>query len=229
MTKLLMLFFCIIPVLSGCSIFDDVFEKNYSLSAVASFPGDINELKEIWFLCDKCLSNTLCGYNEVEQCKNVTIPSRNIALSKAVGRANIEVVHFLVDTAKTDVNGVSGIYQETPLTIAAYYGTKAHQDIARFLLTRGADINQPYVAVGGTPLGVAMWKHNVDFAKFLLKSGANISASAYGERQNYACHKAIGENLPELYPLIPGCCALALHDLNFDPNIKPLTIPQCPE
>ncbi|WP_434659022.1 ankyrin repeat domain-containing protein [Klebsiella sp. MISC125] len=208
-------------------MFNNIFEKNYSLSAVASFSDDINELKEIWFFCDKCLKGSSCKYNEVEQCENVTIPSRSEALSKAVGRANVEAVHFLVDVAKTDVNGVSGSYEETPLTIAAYYGTKEHQDIAAFLLARGADINKPYNAVGGTPLGVAMWKHNVDFAKFLLKSAANPSAGAYGKIKGDVCFKAINKNLPELFPLIPGCCALALRDLNFDPNIKPLTILQC--
>lgn len=217
----------LIPCFAGCSVFDDVFKKNYSLSSVASFPNDINELKERWFFCEKCLNNESCQSYDVKQCKDVTISSRGYALSKAVGRANIEAVYFLVDVAKTDVNGVMGEYKETPLTVAAYYGTKEHQVIAEFLLSRGANINKAYLAVGGTPLGVAMWKRNIDFAKFLLKHGADPSATISGKNDGYACNDAIRKNLPELFPFIPNCCAIALHDLNFDPNVAPQTIPQC--
>lgn len=160
------------PFLAGCSMFDDVFEKNYSLSSVASFSDDVNELKEIWFFCERCLSDELCENHVIKQCRDVTIPSRDEALSKAVGRANVEAVYFLVDVAKTDVNGITGKYKETPLIIAAYYGTQAHQDIAEYLLLHGADINKTYTAIGQNPLGVARWKHNVDFANFLLKHDA---------------------------------------------------------
>lgn len=166
----------IIPIVAGCGIFNDIFEKNYSLDSVASFSDDINELKGIWYFCEKCLNNGLCENYDVKQCKDVTIPSRSDALSKAVGRANAEAVYFLVDVAKTNVNGVTGEYKETPLIIAAYYGTKEHQDIAEFLLSRGADINKTYPAMGYNALGVANWKHNIDFAEFLLRHGAKPSA-----------------------------------------------------
>lgn len=164
------------PTFAGCSIFSDIFEKNYSLDSVASFPDDIDELKKIWYFCEKCLNNGLCEIYDVKQCKDVTVPSRNGALSKAVGRANTEAVYFLVDVAKTNVNDVTGEYKETPLIIAAYYGTKEHQNIAEFLLSRGADINKTYPAVGHNALGVANWKHNIDFAEFLLRHGARPSA-----------------------------------------------------
>lgn len=150
-------------------------KKNYSLDSVASFPDDVNKLKEIWCFCDKCLNDESCKNYDVEQCKNVTIPSRSEALSKAVGRANTEAVYFLVDEAKTNVNDVTGEYKETPLIIAAYYGTKEHQNIAEFLLLRGADINKTYPAVGRNALGVANWKNNTDFAEFLLRHGAKPS------------------------------------------------------
>lgn len=71
-----------------------------------------------------CLNEPSCKYEDVKQCRNITLPSRDEALSKAIGRANIGAVHFLVDIAKTDVNGVTGRYQNTPLIVAAYYGTK---------------------------------------------------------------------------------------------------------
>ncbi|CBG91278.1 ankyrin repeat domain-containing protein [Citrobacter rodentium] len=173
------------------------------------------------------MNNPSCENDIVKQCNNITLPSRDEALSKAIGRANVEAVHFLVDVAKTDVNGVTGRYQNTPLIVAAYYGTKDHQDIAAFLLSRGANINKTYPAVGGTPLGVAIWKRNATFAKFLLEHGADPSITINGREEGFACEKAMSKELPELFPMIPGCCSLALHDLNFDPNIAPETIPQC--
>lgn len=161
-----------IPFLVGCSMVDDVFEKNYSLSSVASFPDDVDELKEIWFFCERCLSDGQCENHGIKQCRDVIIPGRDEALSKAVGRANVEAVYFLVDVAKTDVNGITGKYKETPLIISAYYGTQAHQDIAEFLLLHGAYINKISPTIGRNPPGVARWKHNVDFVNFLLKHGA---------------------------------------------------------
>lgn len=50
----------------------------------------------------------------------------------AVTTANTEAVYFLVNKAKANVNGVTGEYNETPLIIAAYYGTKKHKEIADF-------------------------------------------------------------------------------------------------
>ncbi|EHL3468132.1 ankyrin repeat domain-containing protein [Salmonella enterica] len=217
----------LIPALTGCSIISDIFEKNYSLRAVASCPDDIQELKNIWHFCEKCLDDSSCNNVEVTQCKTVTIPSRNDALVNAIASANTGAVRFLVDAAKIDVNGTTTEYKYTPLIIAAYYGTKEHQIIAEFLLSRGADINKEYLAVGGTPLGVAIWKHNVDFAKLLLKHGAAPSVALYGKDEGFACRKAMSNELTELYPFIPGCCSRALHDLNFDPNIAPETISGC--
>jgi hypothetical protein len=176
--------FLVIPISSGCSMMDDIFKRNFSLSSVASFPNDVEKLKNIWFFCDRCLKGAECKPDDIKQCNSVTIPSRAEALSKAVGRANTEAVHFLVDVAKTDVNEATGEYQETPLIIAAYYGSKEHQNIAEFLLLHGANINKTYAAVGGTPLGVAMWKHNIDFAKFLLKHGADPSVTVNGRERS---------------------------------------------
>ncbi|MBA3216648.1 ankyrin repeat domain-containing protein [Salmonella enterica] len=226
--KVMMLLSAIfIALIVGCKTFDGLFEKDYSLSSVASFSDDIKELKTKWYFCEKCLNDGGCEIYDIKQCKDVTVPSRSEALSKAIGRANTEAVYFLVDVAKTDVNEVTGKYQETPLIVAAYYGTKEHENIGRFLLSRGANINKTYPAVGGTPLGVAIWKHNIEFAKFLLKYGADPSASVNGRIDGYACDGAVDENLPELFPFISGCCSMVLHDFNFDPNVAPLTIPQC--
>lgn len=147
-------------------------EDNFSLSSVASYPYNINALERMYYFCEKCIHAKSCHEYERQQCQNVTIPSRNEALSLAISTANIQAVYFWVDIAKADVNGVTGDYKETPLIIAAYYGSPKYQQIASFLLLRGADINKDYPAAGHNALGVARWKRNYDFEQFLLKYGA---------------------------------------------------------
>lgn len=156
----------------GCDDANIDSENNFSLSSVASYPYNINSLKRIYYFCEKCIHEKSCHKYDRQQCQNVTIPSRNEALSLAISTANIEAVYFLIDVAKADVNGVTGDYKETPLIIAAYYGSPKHQQIASFLLLRGADINKKYPAVGHNALGVARWKRNYYFEQFLLKYGA---------------------------------------------------------
>ncbi|WP_448692269.1 ankyrin repeat domain-containing protein [Salmonella enterica] len=108
---------------------------------MASFPSLIDELKNRWFFCEKCLNSTQCDYNDVKQCETVTLPDRNEALNLAVGRANTEAVYFLVNTTKVDVNSTMGEYNETPLIFSAYYGTEEHRKIADFLISHGSSIN----------------------------------------------------------------------------------------
>ncbi|WP_240196760.1 ankyrin repeat domain-containing protein [Salmonella enterica] len=123
-----------------------------------------------------------CKFDYVEQCKSVTIPERNNALSVAVTHANTEAVYFLVNQAKTDVNGITGRYHETPLMIAAYYGTKKHQEIASFLISRGANVNAIDLTKM-TILQTAIWKNNMDFVKMLLENGADPSLTYNGKRK----------------------------------------------
>lgn len=208
----------ITPIFTGCNVSSDIFEKNFSLSSVASFQNDLPELKAIWFFCEKCLGDISCKYNYINQCNTVTIPGRNEALARAVESANIEAVYFLVNVAKADVNGVTGRYQETPLSIAAYYGTKAHQKIAEFLLSHGADIDATGLT-SKTALMTAIWKENTDFAKFLLKNAANPSATPRGDIDGLACRYAAKKNLINLLPSIPGCCSLILNNQDVTNNI----------
>lgn len=204
------LFFMAVIALFSCEQYES--KRNFYLSPVASFPGTVTELKNRWFFCEKCLSGEGCKPDDIEQCKAITIPDRDDALNYAIGRANTEAVYFLVDVAKTNVNGVAGKSKETPLMIAAYYGTIKHQKIADFLIHQGADINETSSSPMDSALITAIWKNNVDFAIFLLKNGADPSVTAVGKKEGYACRYAMRKKLAELIPYIPGCCSLVGKD-----------------
>lgn len=180
-------------------------EKNLSLTSVASSPLAISELKERWSFCERCLKNNMCKQKEFHQCSSVTIKERNEALSLAVGSANIEAVHFLVEVTQADVNSITGRYNETPLIIAAYYGTAKHREIANYLLSHGADIDAIAKSPIDTALITAIWKNNIKFAKLLLEKGANSLLSGVGLKEGYACKYAIQKNkrkLCHLYQII---------------------------
>lgn len=183
-------------------------EKNLSLTSVASSPMAISKLKEMWFFCEKCLKDNICKPKEFNQCSSVTIKEKNEALSLAVGSANIEAVHFLVEVAQADVNTITGRYNETPLIIAAYYGTAKHRDIANYLLSHGADIDAIAKSPIDTALITAIWKNNIKFAKLLIEKGANPSLSDVGLKEGYACKYAIQKKQAEIVPYIPSCCSL---------------------
>lgn len=191
------------------------YEKNFSLSSVASFPSTINELKDRWFFCDKCLSGARCSSDDIEQCKTITLPDRNEALNLAVGSANTEAVYFLVNTAKADVNSPMGEYKETPLIVASYYGTKKHQKIASFLISHGANINATAVPPIDTALITAIWKNNTEFARLLLRNGANPSMTVSGKKDGYVCKYAIQKKQAEIIPYIPNCCAIVEQEPNW--------------
>lgn len=180
--------------------------SNYYLSPWARSPQSINGLKRTWFFCDRCLHGGKCDTEDIINCKTKTLPDRNTALDAAAGGANIEAVRFLVDVAKADVNGTVRDSDRSPLMSAAYYGTKKHQEVAAFLLLRGANINatrntRPF----DTALLTAIWKNNLDFAKFLIDNGADPSVTSKGKIEGDACKYAIKIGRNEFIPIIPGC------------------------
>ncbi|RJT19424.1 ankyrin repeat domain-containing protein [Buttiauxella izardii] len=189
--------------------------SNYYLSPLASSPQSINGLKRTWYFCTKCLNGEKCEAEDIRQCKTVTFPDRNDALDVAVGTANIEAVYFLVNIAKTDVNGVSGYFQQPPLMAAAYYGTEQHQKIASFLISHGANINATDLTGSYTALLKAIWKNNIEFAKFLLENGANPNQLSPHIRARSACTSAIVYGRKEIIPYIPNCCSIAKNSPEF--------------
>lgn len=206
--RTIMLLLMVVFTLAAC---DD--KRSFYLSPVANSPLEINKLKERWYFCENCLNDSSCSNDNVKQCESITIPDRQEALANAVSSANTEAVSFLVDVTKVDVNGVSGPYKETPLMIAAYYGTKEHQKISEFLLLHGADINATRKSqTTGTALLTAIWKNNIDFATFLISKGASPSLTTNGEVEGSVCSIAIGRGRSNFISIIPGCCSLIKHD-----------------
>ncbi|EAA6223069.1 ankyrin repeat domain-containing protein [Salmonella enterica subsp. salamae] len=198
------------------------YERNFSLSSVASFPSLIDELKNRWFFCEKSLNSTQCDYNDVKQCETVTLPDRNEALNLAVGRANTEAVYFLVNTTKADINSTMGEYNETPLIVCAYYGTEEHRKIADFLISHGANINAIASPPTDTALITAIWKYNIEFAKLLLKKRADPSITASGKKMAMYVNTQFKKNRPKLFhiyltaaPLLnkipSGCMMLGIY------------------
>jgi ankyrin repeat protein len=192
-----------ILMLSGC----DDYERNFNISSLASSPATISGLKARWEFCEKCINNKKCAIYDIKQCKTVMLPDRNNALNVAIRNANIEAVYFLVDVAKTDVNGVVASNNATPLMITAYYGAHKDKIIADFLISRGADVNATRKSTPiDTALLVSIWKNNTDFAIYLLRNGANPSLTSAGEKEGYACVRAnIKENVRLIHE-IPDCC-----------------------
>lgn len=193
-------------------------ERNFYISPLASSPATIGGLKSRWYYCEGCLKNNQCKSDYVKQCKEVMMLDKNNALDVAVASANVEGVYFLMDVAKADVNKISNDYKGTPLMIAAYYGTKEHQEIAKLLISRGANINAVRnIQPNSTALLIAIWKNNTNFVNFLLKKGADPSLTASGKKKDAACKIAIAHQRTEIIPLIDGCCDYALNhsELSF--------------
>jgi hypothetical protein len=72
------------------------------------------------------------------------------ALHVAAEKGNVKEVLECIDNG-ADVNGKQGKMQYTPLWYAASEG---HADVARLLITRGADVNARPLQV---PAGISMW------------------------------------------------------------------------
>lgn len=207
--------FFTLSVTSGCDE-NEINERvplNFLLSTEASSPDRLEVLKNKWFFCEKCLNNPNCLVNNVHECKKTTLPDREIALGKAINEGNAGAVYFLVDIAKTNINHFSGEYRYTPLMIAAYYGSNKHLEIAKFLISRGANINAVRnIKPNSTPLLIAIWKNNTIFVDFLLKEGANPSLTATGKKKDAACMIAIAHQRTEIIPMLEGCCDYILNN-----------------
>ncbi|MFO6297340.1 ankyrin repeat domain-containing protein [Rahnella selenatireducens] len=205
-------------MLTACD--ESEINRDFYLSHVAAAPYEVEGLRRRILFCDECLKGNVCDLNDETQCRVITLPDRNKALNLAMIRPNTEAVFLLVDVAKTDVNGTSGEYHETPLMIAAYYGTQKHKQIAEYLISKGADVNSVSLSTDNTALLTAIWKNNIDFAIFLLKNGTNPSLTPKGEKIGYACNYAINRNRLNFIPVIPDCCSLVIHNSKSTDEMK---------
>jgi ankyrin repeat protein len=82
------------------------------------------------------------------------------------------IVHFLVVELSEDVHSRSDMYNATPLHLASQNG---HNQVACFLLERGADISAQD-NIGLTSLHLASQEGHVEVAHMLIERGADVSA-----------------------------------------------------
>jgi ankyrin repeat protein len=108
---------------------------------------------------------TSCGMND-EKVK---------ALIEAAGDGNVHEMSLLIDRG-ANVNGVA-LDGWTPLTQAAAAG---QLDAVRVLLAHGADINRAGNTV--TPLHYAIFKGNLEVARFLVQNGARLKLDPVVEK-----------------------------------------------
>ncbi|WP_238158705.1 ankyrin repeat domain-containing protein [Trabulsiella odontotermitis] len=94
----------------------------------------------------------------------------------------------------------------------------AHKNIkkiASFLISHGANINATAVPPIDTALITAIWKKNTEFAKLLLRNGADASVTVSGKKDGYVCKYAIQKKQAEIIPYIPDCCSIVKQDPNW--------------
>lgn len=221
MTKKLLLIITVL--ICGCDESD--LKIDLKMSNAASSPSEIEGLKSRWYFCESCKKNTNCAAIYVNECRTVTMPDRSEALSIAMSRQNIEAVYFLIDVAKTDVNSILRDDKRTPLMISAYYGSQKDQEIARHMISLGANVNAINTALpNNTALLIAIWKNNIDFAKMLIENGAILDMSPVtGGKERSACEAAIVYGRKEIIPFIDGCC----NTIKNKPDLMPATFSEC--
>lgn len=85
---------------SACDYPQQETQRNFWLNPLASHPTALNELKERWFYCERCLNDPQCESANVQQCQNITLADRPEALAAAVTNANTVAIQFLVEIAR---------------------------------------------------------------------------------------------------------------------------------
>jgi ankyrin repeat protein len=114
--------------------------------------------------------------------KLVTIPGIDLdskhegvgpAIWDAVSNGNLEMVKALKE-AGADMDNVGGPNAASPLTVAI---VKNHNSVARYLISRGVDVNLAGTD-GGTPAFIAAALGNLEILKLLEKAGAVLDTVA---------------------------------------------------
>jgi len=112
------------------------------------------------------------------------------ALTTAAKEGDIPTLQKLLDGgANINENGLANTYAGPPLSHAAY---ACRVDAAKYLISRGADVNATGTGAGGQrPLHVAARYNCVEVAKVLLDAGADINLRAndtWGSPLVFAVH-----------------------------------------
>ena len=94
------------------------------------------------------------------------------ALVQAADKGFVEVVRFLVEEGKADVDKAKTDDGATPLFIAAQ---KGHTEVVRFLVEEGkADVDKVNKK-NQTPINMAAFKGQLEVVQFLLSKGADCT------------------------------------------------------
>lgn len=124
-------------------------------------------------------------------------------LDRLIMMNDLDGVRRLVAANPQSADAVIGTrHRERALHVAAYYG---RQEIARYLIEQGADINAESGGGFPTPLLTAVWKNHEPLALMLLAAGADTRVPSSAGVS--VCELARRQAMHELTKAIPGCAA----------------------
>ncbi|MFT4313966.1 MAG: ankyrin repeat domain-containing protein [Wolbachia pipientis] len=108
-----------------------------------------------------------------------------------------EIVEFLVNEKKANINAKDNCDSKKPIHVAAKEGYK---DIVEFFLTKGMGVDDTDHNKW-TPLHYAAWKGRKEIVEFLVDQGANINAKANGDNKKpiHAAAKAGHKDIVEFF------------------------------
>ena len=193
-------------LLSGCATSD-----------IIAAGGDYKQIKNIIEYCEQCLVKDDCK-NRVT-CENDTSKELlEYVMSDAISRGRLDTVQYFIETLNFNVNTPMGRYQETPLHVASYYRSKQHHEIARYLVSKGANVNSICTSHDRTPLLTSIWKHNNVNVRFLLSQKADPSIPS--DRGLDACLFAHRWSNWDIIPDLPGCCDRFLNNSRLNETIR---------
>jgi hypothetical protein len=167
---------------------------NYHITAAS----DYEEIKQVWEYCRQCLGDKDCA--ERSSCEQNTPEALSYTMTQALARGKLDAVKYLVEVVGLDVDTPLDEYQQTALFDSASYGGPQDYEIARYLISKNANVNAVDITNTRTPLLKAIRKKNNATARLLLSHGANIS------KPMNACRLAYFWDNLYIMPDIPGCC-----------------------
>jgi len=138
-------------------------------------------------LCVAGLSG--CGSSEPEppvETPALSDSEKALALHKAARAGDMDALRCSIKGQKTPVD-VGDRYGTTALMMASDYG---HEEVVRYLLAVGADVNHRETFFNTSALDLALWRERNEVAVVLIAAGA--------DQREEAMEIAIREELPEL-------------------------------
>jgi hypothetical protein len=126
---------------------------DYRITATS---GDYDKLKHAWEYCKKCLTEEDCPGRV--SCEENTPEMITHAMGTALARGRLDTVRYIVEEIGFDVNTPLSEHQSTALHRTASYGGPQDIEIARYLISKGANINAISKTYFRTPLLTAIRK-----------------------------------------------------------------------